>query len=154
MALFRSRSTPADPVDPALERLLCGYEEEHRDKAVNKLATLQDAIKKALRSNESLLVIAINLDGIGTALVVVTNQRSIDFDRKGRVLKELAHHEVAETLLAYRRPTDNWVANIESHSSRRDYRPDDPQRFSGIIVCEVSTREVANLICATVDEHL
>lgn len=151
VGLFGSRQSAA--VDPALASLVIAGTDKGREWGLKVLAKNQDGIRSSLAPSESALILTPYLGGFGgDMLFVITDQRSIEF-KNGQIKRVLRHDEVAETSLGTM-PNGNTMVKIESEASRMDFRQNDPERFSKIIMVEVATPRVGNTICAAIDQFL
>lgn len=144
---------PSAPADTRLVAVFAAppeHERAARRQAEKALAKESDAIVRIIsEADEEPLVIAYDSGSLGSSIVVITNRRSFQI-KGGRIRKELAHGEVAETKLG-RMPSGRMLVTIESIAAQQDYRPTDPMRFTKIVQVEVDTPRIANLICGQVD---
>lgn len=110
-----------------------------------------DGIMATLKSTgETCLVVAHDIHD--NAILVVTDRRTFTI-KHSRIRYELRHQEVAETILKVM-PNENMLVQIESYASRLDYSPNDPMRFEKIILVEVATPRIGNIICTHIDKYL
>jgi len=152
MGLFGSAPVDLDPrvagvltaPDPARDK--AGY------KAAAKAVSNESGAILANTSSAGDAPLAIAYDSFNNEVLVVTDRRSFTIKR-GKIKKELAHSEVAETKLGSL-PNGKILVIIESHESRLDFSPNDPMRFSKIIQVQVSTPRIGNVICAHIDQRL
>ncbi|HEY5198657.1 MAG TPA: hypothetical protein VIJ51_16675 [Solirubrobacteraceae bacterium] len=154
MGLF-SRDTAAEPLDSAFAAVVIGTSDSDRATATALTTRNQAVIKDLLEHGEEVVCLARH----GTALMddlyllVVTNRRTLQMNKKGIIQKQLRHTDVVETWIGDSAKR-GLIVRIYSEASRLDYAQDDPARMAEIIQCAVGTPRVAQAICAAVDSHL
>lgn len=82
----------------------------------------------------------------------MTDSRSFVIKR-GKIDMQLQHSEVAETRLGSS-PSNGVKRTIVSHASLQDFSPNDPRRYSQIILSELATPRIGNAICSQIDNVL
>jgi hypothetical protein len=139
-------------VSPALANAFIAPPENMRylHKSAHKELNKEAAALSALLADtgEQCLVIALDTS-MNSNLVVVTDRRTFQYKR-GSVRKEMAHSDVAKTTIGVL-PNQDILVEIESHSSRLDYAPNDVDRFQKILMPHVATPRIAQVITAHID---
>lgn len=139
-------------MNPKIESVLALPPDKRQAKQATKAVEKESAsITAVMGTQETPLLVAHN-SGLDNDVLVVTDQRSFTIKR-GKVRRELAHHEVHSTRLAVM-PRGTILVGIDSHVSVLDYAPNDSKRFMHIVQVEVATPRIANMICALIDARL
>jgi hypothetical protein len=130
--------------------ILVGFDESKSGKAMKALQKREGAIRSYLHPDETLDLIAIS-NANYSEFAAVTNARTVFFDKKGRVLKELAHGAVAGVVV--KPGPSGLLVEIESHAAAK-YAPDDWKRYQHVIQIPVATPAAANAVRLAVYQRL
>lgn len=143
---------PSTPANEALVKLMIdtGPDKWKRDYALKSLAKCEGPLND-LGQRESILLVAPDLDGMYTRVLVVTFNGVAEVGKK-KTDKYFTFTEIAETKLM-RHPKGILVL-VETHRARNDYMPDDYRRYEHMIQIMTATPGAGNKICQAIDPHL
>lgn len=127
------------------------HDKSRQRSAVRAVASESKSIAASLEPGEKLLAVAHDGGPLSTSggVLAVTNRRSF-VTKHGKVSYQVRHSEVAETDLRAS-PSNDVVLKIVSHASLQDYGPNDPMRYSKMIMVNVATPRIGNAICSHID---
>jgi hypothetical protein len=150
MGLFGASS----PQDAAFVNLLVdtGPESWRRKNALKALAANEPGIRQAA-NGENLLMLLHDCSPtqVAARVLVVTDIAVSTVSKKGMGLR-LVYSDIAETRLFQAKQC--MIVAVESHTSQRDFMPDDSRRQMHIIQVGAATPGAANAVCTLIDAGL